>query len=130
MNDLRPIRNEEDYDWALAEIAFYFDKEPALGTPDSDRFLILADLIAAYEARHYAIPDADPVDMILYAMEIKGRTQKDLATLLGSKSRASEILKRKRPLTIRQIYKLHKEWGVPADSLIVPYHTDAAPRAA
>jgi len=130
MNTLRPIRNEEDYDWALAEIDPYFDREPALGTPDSDRFLILADLIAAYEARHYPMPDADPIDVILYAMEIKGRTQKDLAALIGSKLRASEILKRKRPLTIRQIYKLHKEWGVPAEALISPYHIETAPEAA
>ena len=63
MNTLRPIRNEEDYDWALAEIAPYFDREPALGTPDSDRFLILADLIAAYEAGHYPIPEKPIIDI-------------------------------------------------------------------
>ena len=114
MNNIRAIRTEADYEWALAEIERYFDNEPALGTPESDRFEIISTLIEAYEAEHWPIEPADPVETIKYAMEITGRTQTDLANLLGSKSRASEILKRKRPLTLGMVNKLHQEWRIPA----------------
>jgi len=124
MNDVRAIRTEADYEWALAEVEQYFEKEPALGTPDSDRFEILATLIEAYEARHWPIEPADPVDAIEYAMEIAGHTQTELARLLGSKSRASEVLKRKRPLTLAMINKLHEHWHIPAEALIRPYQVD------
>ncbi|MDQ0467676.1 helix-turn-helix domain-containing protein [Labrys wisconsinensis] len=127
MDNIRPIRTEADYEWALAEVAPYFDREPEPGSPESDRFLVLVDLISAYEEKHYPMPDPDPIDMIRHVMEQKGYAQKDFADLLGSKSRASEILKRKRPLTMNQAYKLNREWGVPAEALIRPYHTgDAA----
>jgi HTH-type transcriptional regulator / antitoxin HigA len=60
MSTIRPVRTEEDYDWALAQVAPYFSNEPELGTPESDRFAILVDLICAYEARHYPMPEPDP----------------------------------------------------------------------
>ena len=119
--NIRPIHNEADYDWALAEIAPYFDAEPQAGTPDADRFDILAALIAAYEAQNWPVAASDPVSAILYCMEIKNKTQKDLAHLLGSKSRASEILNKHRALTLPMIHKLSAEWGIPAELLIPPY---------
>jgi HTH-type transcriptional regulator/antitoxin HigA len=126
MMDVRPIRNEADYRWAVAEIEQYFDKEPARGTPEADRFLVLGDLIEAYEAKHWPIEHADPVEMIEYRMELGGFQTKDLAEVLGSKSRASEILNRKRPITLEMARKLHDAWGIPAEVLIRPYRLDAA----
>ena len=124
--DIRPIHNERDYDWALAEIEQYFDNEPAPGTPEADRFEVLADLIEAYEARHWPIEPADPIDVIRYRMELGGFQSKDLADVLGSKSRASEILNRKRAITLEMARKLHDAWGIPAEVLIRPYRLDAA----
>jgi len=124
--DIRPIRNEADYEWALAEIEQYFDQEPARGTPEADRFEVLADLIEVYEARHWPIEHAHPIEMIEYRMELGGFQAKDLAEVLGSKSRASEILNRKRPITLDMARKLHDAWGIPAEVLIRPYKLDAA----
>lgn len=120
--DIRPLRTEADYEWALGEIEPYFDEEPALGSPESNRFLVLADLIAAYEARHWAIDAPDPIAAITAVMAQSGYRQADLAQLLGSRSRASEILNRKRALTTDMIWRLHQEWKIPAELLIRPYH--------
>jgi HTH-type transcriptional regulator/antitoxin HigA len=122
MENIRAIRTEDDYNWALAEIEQYFDNEPELGTDASERFDILAGLIEAYEAKHWTIEPADPIEAIQYRMETSGFTQNDLAKILGSKSRASEILHRKRPLTMQMAYKLFVEWKIPADALLRPYH--------
>jgi HTH-type transcriptional regulator/antitoxin HigA len=124
--DVRPIRSEADYRWALAEIERYFDREPVRGTPDADRFEVLADLIEAYEARHWPIDLPDPVELIRYRMELGGMQARDLAEILGSKSRASEILNRKRALTMEMARRLHEAWGLPAEVLIRPYRLDAA----
>lgn len=124
--DVRPIRNDADYRWALAEIEQYFDVEPVRGTPEADRFEVLSDLIETYEARVWPIDLPDPVEAILYRMEIGGLQAKDLGQVLGSKSRASEVLNRKRTLTLDMARKLHEAWGIPADVLIRPYRLDAA----
>lgn len=89
--DVRPIRSEADYDRALAEIAPYFEREPEPGTQEADRFDVLATLIASYEREHWPIDPPDAVDAIRYRMEQAGYTQADLARLIGSRSRASEI---------------------------------------
>lgn len=124
--NVRPIRTEADYDWALKEIEPYFDKEPELGTPEADRFDVLATLIEAWEEKHWAIEPPDPVEAIRHRMREKGLGQTDLAGLLGSRSRASEILRRKRPLTMEQAWKLHREWNIPAETLLRPYRTEGA----
>ena len=142
MMDVRPIRTDGDYEWALKEIEPYFDVEPELNTPAADRFDVLATLIEAYEARHHPIPPAAPVDVIRFVMEQRRLGQSDLAKLLGSRSRASEILSGSRPLTLDMIDRLNQSWGIPADLLIrqptlkVPTRNatlvavfDAAPRA-
>lgn len=123
--DIRPIKTEADYDWALKEIERYFDSEPEPGTDDADRFDILAALVERYEEAHYSIPKADPIELIRYVMETRGATQKDLAALLGSRSRASEVLNRKRSLSIEMIRTLSKEWSIPAEALIEPYELAA-----
>jgi HTH-type transcriptional regulator/antitoxin HigA len=127
---IRPIRNEVDYEAALDEIAHYFEREPAPGTPEADRFDLLAMLIADYEREYWPIDPPEPIEAIQCYMEQRGYTQSDLAALLGSRSRASEILNRRRPLTMEMAWKLHRDWGLPAESLIRPYPTDAAPRSA
>jgi HTH-type transcriptional regulator/antitoxin HigA len=116
--DIRPIHNEEDYTWALNEVSGYFENPPAKGSPDGDRFEVLLTLIGAYEDKHYPMPVVDPIDMLKYQMELKGRSQSDLAAVLGSRARASEVLNRKRPLTLDMIAKLRKEWNISADLLI------------
>lgn len=122
--DIRPIRTEKDYDWALTGIAPYFDNLPEKGTPDADRFDVLADLIAAYEAKHHAIEPLNPVDLIATYMDEQGLNRSDLAKVVGSTSRASEFLNRKRPLTLSAIQKIASAWRLPADALIQPYHLE------
>ncbi len=107
--DVRPLATEADYDWALAEIASCFDDQPAPGTPEAARFDELAALIEHCEARHWSIEAPDPVDAIQACMTWRGLKQADLASLLGSRSRASELLHRKRSLTLERASRLHRE---------------------
>lgn len=123
--DIRPIKTDADYEWALAEVTRYFEQQPEPGSTEGDRFDVLSDLIAAYEERHFPLPDADPVEALRAFLEATGRTQQDLAALLGSAPRASEVLRRKRALTVDMIGKLSKEWGMPADILVRPYRLAA-----
>ena len=124
MMNIRPIRTEQDYDWALAEIATYFDTVPEKGTPEADRFDVLTDLISAYEAKVYPMEPLDPVDLVATYMEENGLQRSEFAAVVGSKSRASEYLNRKRPLTLIAIQRIHREWHLPASLLIQPYHLD------
>jgi HTH-type transcriptional regulator/antitoxin HigA len=96
------------------------DVQPKPGTADSDRFDVLSTLIEAYEDKHWAIDPPDPVNAILYRMEQAGFGQANLARLLGSRFRASEIMRRKRSLTMEQALKLHEEWKIPAEALLKP----------
>ena len=119
--NIRPIRNDADYRWALAEIEQYFDNEPAEGSLESDRFDVLATLIDAYERENWPIDIAlSPVEALKAFMTLTGRTQADLARLLGYRSRASDILLGKRKLTLEMIGKLVQEWQVPPEILIEP----------
>lgn len=124
--DIRPIRSEADYDWALAEISQYFEREPKKATAAADRFDVLSALIEAYEARNWPIEAPDPVEAIKYRMEIGNFRTKDLAEILGSRSRASEVLNRRRPLTLDMVRRIHDAWGIPAEVLIRPYPLRAA----
>lgn len=124
MMDIRPIRNDDDLAWALAEVEHYFDNEPAPGTPEADRFDLLSTLIEAYEDTYHPIPDLDPVEAIRAYMELKGLSQSNLSELVGH-NRSSEILNRKRRLSVAQIAKLQESWGIPATVLVKPYHLEA-----
>src|SRR5260370_14034880 len=117
---IRPLRTEADYDAALAEIERYFDKPPKLGTPAADRFDLLALVIEDYERKAWPIEPPSPVDAIRYRMETGGYTQADLGRLIGSRQRASDVLARKRRLTMGMAWKLHRQWGIPAEVLIRP----------
>lgn len=116
----RPLRNEEDYAAALAVVESFFDNEPREGTPEADRFDLLALLIEDYERRAWPIEPPSAIEAIRYRMEIAGLTQADLGRLLGSRQRASDILSGRRPLTMRMASVLHREWGIPADALLDP----------
>lgn len=118
--EIRPIHTEEDYKAALREVSAYFDKEPVQGTPDGDRFEILLTLVEAYEAKLYPIGLPDPVEAIKFRMEQAGLTPKDLVPAIGRLNRVYEVLNRKRPLTLKMIWKLHQEFGIPAECLIQP----------
>lgn len=121
---LKPIRTERDHREALAVIEDLWDAAP--DSDEGDLLDILVDLVEHYEEKHFPLPAAEPVEVIKAHMEATGRTQKDLAHLLGSASRASEILKKRRALTVDMIHKLHEDWGIPSDCLIRPYHLEAA----
>jgi HTH-type transcriptional regulator / antitoxin HigA len=117
---IRPLRSETDYDAALEEIEQYFDNGPMPGTPQADRFDLLALIIEDYERKHWPIDPPDTIDAIRYRMETGGYSQADLGRLIGSRQRASDILTRKRHLTMQMAWKLHREWGIPAEALIAP----------
>lgn len=131
MENIRPIRNEADYQWALKEVSLYFENEPALGTAEADRFDVLADLIEAYENRYWPIGDLDPITLIKAHMDNSGRTPDELAELLGSTDIAADVLARKQPLTVPMIQALTTAWHLPADTLVAPYElaADALPAA-
>jgi HTH-type transcriptional regulator/antitoxin HigA len=113
--DIRPIRTEADYEAALAEVEVFFDMEPEPepGTPDGDRFDVLATLIVAYEAQHYPIDPPDPIEAIKFRMEQQGLTPKDLVPMIGGLNRVYEVLNRKRGLSLAMIRKLQTSWGFP-----------------
>jgi HTH-type transcriptional regulator/antitoxin HigA len=117
---IRPLRSEADYDAALAEIERYFDSEPKPGTPEADHFDLLALVIEDYERKRWPIEPPNAIDAIRYRMETAGYTQADLGRLLGSRQRASDVLNRKRALTMRMAWRLHREWGISAEALIAP----------
>ncbi|MCB9149979.1 MAG: helix-turn-helix domain-containing protein [Caldilineaceae bacterium] len=125
---LRPIRNDEDYETALEEIEALWNAEE--GTPEIDRLDILVLLVEAYEAEHYLIPDPDPIELILHVMDARGLTRRDLEPYLGSRARVSEILNRRRPLSLEMIRKLQMGLGLPADVLVQSYELEDTPKRA
>ena len=89
--DVEPIRGEQDYGWAIREVARYFEVDPALRTAGGDRFEVLSILIKDYEEKHFAASHGDPVDVLHFAIVSMGRSQAELALLIG-RNRASEVL--------------------------------------
>lgn len=124
--EIKPIKNEDDYQAALAEIERLFEAAP--DTPEGDRLDVLTTLVEAYEEKHYNLPLPSPIEAILYHMESRGLSRRDLEPYIGSRARVSEVLNRKRPLSMEMIRNLHGGLGIPAEVLIQPYQTfkDAA----
>ena len=111
-----PIRTENDYDAALKRIDQLMNAE--LGTPEGDELDILVTLVEAYEAKHYPIPSCDPIEAIKFRMEQMGLEAKDLTPIIGSRSKVSEVLNRKRQLSIAMIRNLNAQLHLPFESLI------------
>lgn len=116
---IKPVRTEADYERALRDIESLIDARP--GTPEGDELDVLATLVEAYEAEHHAIAAPDPIALIEFAMEQRGATRVDLEPIIGLRGRVSEVLTRKRALTLAMIRKLNEEWGLPVDVLVQPY---------
>jgi HTH-type transcriptional regulator / antitoxin HigA len=120
--DIRPIRTEKDHRAALSEIERLWGAR--MGTADGDKLDILVTLVERYEERRWPIKMQerfDPVDVLHYAIDELGHTQAELAELLGSRSRASEIMSRRRALTVDAIHRISAAWRIPADLLVQPY---------
>ena len=118
--NVHPIRTEADYERAMARIDELWgpDGHPDEGTSEADELEVLFLLVEAFESARHAIDPPDPVDAILFRMEQEGLNRKDLERYLGSRARVSEILNRKRPLSIAMIRRLHLGLGIPAEVLI------------
>ena len=117
--EIRPIKTEKDYDLALERVNALFDAEP--NTNEADELDILVTLIEKYEQIHYPITEPDPIEAIKFMMEQNGLTDADLGVILNSRSRVTEIFKRKRALTIKQIRLLTENLHIPASILIKEY---------
>src|SRR5262245_50133002 len=115
----RPIKTRADHRAALKEIERLMDVKP--GKPADDRLEILITRVDHYESQHEPIEPPDPIDALLYYVESRGLTRRDLETFLGSRARVAEVLNRRRPLTIDMIRKLHEGLGISAAVLIRPY---------
>ena len=125
--DIRPIRTDKDHRAALAEIEACWGAPE--GTLEGDKLDVLTTLVESYEARRWpmeADERFDPIDVLHHAIEELGHTQAELADLLGSRSRASEVLSRRRALTVDMIHKISEAWKLPAELLVRPYTVEKA----
>lgn len=114
--EIRPIKTEQDYERALARVSELMDAEP--GSEAEDELEVLSILVDAYEEKHFPIDPPDPIDAILFRLEQQNLTRKDLEPLLGSRHRVSEVLNRKRGLSLEMIRRVHEHLGIPLETLI------------
>jgi HTH-type transcriptional regulator/antitoxin HigA len=122
--DLKPIRTKAAYRKALKEISLLLDAPP--GSPEADILEVLSILVEAYEEEHHPVDPPDPIEAIKFRLEQQGLTRRNLEPYIGSRARVSEVLNRKRPLSVEMIRQLHKGLGIPAEVLIRPYKTGKA----
>lgn len=116
--NIRPIRSQVDYERGLREIERLMDARP--GSVEEAELEALGALVEAYEERVYPVPDPDPIEAIKFRMEQGGLTTADLLPVFGTRGRVSEVLNRKRPLTLDMIRQLHFRFGIPLESLVTP----------
>ena len=116
--DIKPVKTRAAHRAALEEIESLM--KARRNTPEGDRLDVLVTLVEAYERKQFPMDLPDPVAAIRFVMEQRGLSVKDLEPLLGRSSRVYEVLNRKRPLTLKMIWRLHRELGIPAESLIRP----------
>ncbi|WP_297324385.1 transcriptional regulator [Nitrosomonas sp.] len=114
--DIKPIKTDTDYRAALKEVETLMMTKS--NTLEGEKLDVLVTLIEAYEHKHFPLDLPDPVEAIKFEMEQKGLTVKDLEPMIGKSNRVYEVLNRKRSLTLKMIWKLHQELGIPAESLI------------
>lgn len=113
---IAPIKSKRDYERTLRRVDELMDAKP--GTKAGDELDVLTTLVEAYEAKHYAICPPDPVEAIKFRMDQLGMTRKDLEVVLGGRGRVSEILTKKRSLSLEMIRRLHRKLRIPLESLI------------
>lgn len=114
--DIEPIKNQRDYRRALKEIERLMTAKR--GSPEGDRLDVLVTLVEAWEKKHYPLEFPDPVEAIKYHMDQNCLQPRDLIPFIGSRNRVYEVLNRRRPLTLKMVWRLHKGLGIPAESLI------------
>ncbi len=114
--EIKPIRTKADYRAALKEIETLMGAQR--DTPEGERLDVLATLVEAYERKHFPMDLPDPVEAIKFRMEQSELAPKDLVPMIGQLNRVYEVLSRKRPLTLRMVWRLHRELGIPAEALI------------
>ena len=119
--ELKPIKTKAACKEALKEISELLNAPP--GSSEADRLEVLSILVEAYEDEHHPIDPPDPIEAIKFRVEQQGLTRRDLEPYIGSRARVSEVLNRKRPLSVEMIRRLHKGLGIPAEVLIRPYKT-------
>ena len=112
------IKTEAEYEEALAEVERLIALDPEPGTPEGDSLELLSTLVETYEIERFPFDKPDPIDAILFRMEQQGLIQRDLVPYMGSKSKVSEVLARKRTLTLRMVRALSEGLGIPAEILI------------
>ena len=117
--EIKPIKTENDYNQALERLEVIFDAKK--GSSEGDELEVLGILIDQYENEHFPVGMPDPIEAIKFRMEQMGYNQNDLANIVGLKSRASEILNRKRKLSLEMIRQLHEQLNIPTDVLIQAY---------
>ena len=114
--EIRPIKTEKDYTESIKRIEELWGAKR--DTPQGDEFDLLCTLVESYETTHFPIAPPDPIDAILFRMEQMGMTKTDMAQYLGSQSRVSEVLGRKRKLTLKMVKSLYKGLKIPAEILL------------
>ncbi len=122
--DIKPIKTESDYNAALVEIERLMKAD--LNTPEGDKLDVVTTLVEAYEEKYYPIGPPDPIEAIIHQMESQCLTRRDLEAYLGSRARVSEILNRKRSMSLQMIRKLQKGLGISAEILIRSYPLDVS----
>ena len=122
--EMKPIKTKAACKEALKEISALLNALP--GSAEADRLEVLSILVEAYEEEHHPIDPPDPIEAIKFRLEQQGLTRRDLEPYIGSRARVSEVLNRKRPLSVEMIRRLHKGLGIPAEVLIRPYKTGKA----
>ena len=122
--NIKPIKNEQNYTDTLIKIEKLMSAKP--NTTEMDELEVLTTLVEAYEERFYKIDAPDPIEAIKFRMDQVGLKQKDLVAIVGSKSRVSEVLNKKRKLTIEMIRSLHMQLHIPIESLFLDYKINCA----
>ena len=122
--NIHPIHTENDYNVALKRVESLMDAVP--GSKDFDELEILSTLVESYETKHYSIDAPDPIEAIKFRMEQEGLMQKDLVAIFGNKSRVSEVLNKKRKLTLDMIRNLHENLNIPFENLLGEYRIRAS----
>src|SRR3546814_347621 len=122
--NITPIKNESDYNAALLEVHKFMEAQP--NTDEGDYLDILTTLIEAYEAKHFPVDLPDPIEAIKFRMEQQNLNQKALELIIGQRSHVSEVLAKKRKLSLRMIRNLHEHLNIPSSSLIKEYNLSTA----